>query len=311
MTQSNRATWCVLAVTAVSLLPLAAAHARRIQVDFGPESFPQSGAGWPGRPGVGFDGSFDDGVDLTTAPSDGSLAFTSNYFDADGTTLLGGPYTSHNLLIGGVSYDSFRMFEDGSFSFFDSTTGPVGTDPLFGVFATDLVSQAYDLGNGTFNSTGDGSTSHTEGFSLGLQDVPTGTDPDPALASAAIRLFWNNIPLAGDPDQSLFQFQAYIYFLGNGDFDVDMRYASPLADGALPGSPGNQFISAGGADLFRNTVPLVSEGDYFFRFRGGVLQGGTPEPPTDVAEPGTLTLLLVGLAGLLVVRRRKQVGAAR
>lgn len=287
----------LLAVAAALIIP-ATAMARNIRVDFTSDRFATTGSGWPGIPGVGFDGAFDDGVDLTAGPATGSLLFTTEYRDST-NTLLGGPYSSHNLLVGTSSYDSLRMFEDGRFSLF-SSGDPTAAETVFSVFDADLVSVAESTGGGTFNATASGNTSFTAGFSMGLSDAA----PDPTSAVATMRFFWNEVTLAGDSDLVPYSFQAFIYFLGNGDFDLDLSYGSSAFDGSLPPSIGRQFISTAGTDLFRNTSALSAGGDYFFRFRNGVLQGNTAPPPTGVPEPSVLTLLLAGIMAVLAFRRR-------
>lgn len=280
----------ILAAALVAL-PLSV-EARRIQVDFGPESFPGSGAGWPGREGAGSPGSFDDQIDVSSGPYSDSMLFTSQYIDS-GNVL--GTYSSSPLLVNGSLYDSILINEDGSFSFFSSEIGAQSVDPFFSLFNKDLVSDPSQP------ATSPGSVSYTHGFAMGI----TGAAPDPDTAVAGIRLYWNNLLAADDPDGFPYEMQAYIYFLGNGDFDLDFRYG----EGDWANSVGAQTIRAGDAPLYSNANDLAATTDtlsYFFSFRNGVLQGGTdPEPPVGVPEPATGTLLIAGIAGLFFAHRRR------
>lgn len=267
-------------------------EARRIQVDFGPESFPGSGAGWPGREGAGGPGSFDDQIDVSTGPYTDSILFTTQYIDS-GNVL--GTYSSSELLVNGSLYDSILINEDGSFSLFSSAIGAQSIDPYFSLFNRDLVSDP------SAPATSPGSVSYTHGFAMGI----TGAAPDPDTAVAGIRLYWNNLLAADDPDGFPFEMQAYIYFLGNGDFDLDFRYGQ----GDWTDSVGAQAIRVADTSIFSNSSDLVETTDtisYFFSFRNGVLQGGTdPEPPVGVPEPATGTLIIAGIAGLLFAARRR------
>lgn len=276
-----------LLLVSLALLALPfTAQAKRVQVDFGPESFPSSGAGWPG-----FDGaSFDDQVDVASGPHSGSMLFATQYEDS-GSIL--GTYTSSPLLVNGSVYDSIRIYEDGGFSFFDSALGPQSVDPFFSVYGADLVSDP------TAFATSPGSVSYTIGFSMGL----AGGTPDASAALPGIRLYWNNLPLATDGNQTQ-DFQAYIYFLGGGDFDLDFRYGA----GDWSASAGTQSINVAGSQIYSNASAIVEEADYFFSFRNGVLQGGgtDPDPPVGVPEPGTGALLIAGLGILLASMRRRR-----
>jgi hypothetical protein len=265
----------------VALVAADFASARPTQIDFGSDldAFESQGAMWP-------ENSFLDGVDLTNeGTSSGVLPF--------------------NLLVGTTSYTNYCMVENG-FVRFSTVADPcaaTATDVLeFSVLA-DAWDTFYDG-----SATNQGTTSITDG---GIIDRDLDGDGTYELAEAdpAMRFLWSGVtPTGGTGD--LFWFQIMLYDLDGGDFDVEFNYGAPGDFAAAYDLLSQQRIVQNGTSLFDGAGPFLAATDYDFSFRGGLLVGGEP-PPTSVPEPGTLSLLTLGLGGLLWSRGRRRAAHAQ
>lgn len=271
----------LLSAAALSLLPMAA-QARNIQVDFptGGE-FANEGSSWD------FPTTF---YSPSLLPASGSLEFTF------------GTFSGSALNIGGTSFTGFCMFEDGAFSLTQSGggCGDSGNALFRGLAGLDLVASAN-----AENPFDPGAVFISHGYSADrlVTGEPGGAAPyDLGDARTALRLSWIDMASSNAPDDPAYSMQAFIYFLGNGDFQLDLRYGGASFAGA------SQLFSAGGNSLFSSSDPLTEGNDYFFCFTGGALAecGSTePPPPTSVPEPGTLGLMAAGLLGLAPALRRR------
>jgi hypothetical protein len=197
---------------------------------------------------------------------------------------------SGGLHIGLETYSSFCVSENGQMWFGQSTcTAPDALGPVFNVLANDAF-ESVD----TNAATNPGAVS----VSLGLVDRNVGDGVSRADGTATLRVFWNQV---GDFSE---QFQAILFDLGNGDFDLEFNYAALYSVGT-----GIQSIFIPGLEPFVPDPRLGNSAtDPIFSFRDGKL-GGT----TSVPEPGTLLLLSTALIGLAVshsARRRRTVSLA-
>lgn len=280
---ANRVSRFLIATVAVSLLPIGVAEARRVAVDFpsGGE-FAVEGSSWE------FPSVFHAPANL---PAADSLEFTF------------GGFSGSALNVGGASFTGFCMFEDGAFSL--TQTGGGCSDAGNAVFnlvdGLDLVGS--DTADNPF-STGAMFISHGYSADYLVDAEPGEADPyDIGDAVTSLRFTWYDMANAATPDTPQYRLQAYIYFLGDGDFGLDLRYEGASFAGAA------QSITFGGQSLFSSESPIAQLNNYFFCFSDGALadcaSGEEPPPPTGVPEPSTGVLLLAGLLGLAVIQRRK------
>jgi MYXO-CTERM domain-containing protein len=270
----------LVASLAVALLPIGTAEARRVAVDFG-GSFPSQGSDWQ------FPSTFYAPSDL---PTTGTLGFTYQGFS--GT----------DLNIGGATFTGFCMFEDGAFSLTQSGGGCSDSGSALFNLAAGLDLVGSDTADNPF-ATGAMFVSHGYSADYLIDAEPGEADPY-ALEDAvtSLRFTWYDMANAATPDTPQYQLQAYIYFLGGGDFGLDLRY------GGGPFTGATQSISFNGESLYSSESPPVELNNYFFCFSGGALAdcpSGEDPPPTGVPEPATGALLLAGLLGLAVLQRRK------
>jgi hypothetical protein len=258
-------------------------------------------------------GSFDDQIDV----SNGTFQGTLFPFPSPGLTTqdIAGPPTetadafNDGLLIGGISYNSFCIAEQGRVWF--TAGGACGdfNNPDAALFSV--------LGLGALDYTFNPDTPPTDGLSpsvsvsLGMEDRDLdGGGLDLANADPVLRVFWRQLS-TGDATIPLIDVQALFHDLGGGNFDVEFLYGGDYTSlGAI------QAISAPGITGYSGTPALTGAAtDPFFSFRGGLLTigggGDPPDPPVPVPEPTTLSLLLVGALGLLAaparIRRRRAV----
>jgi hypothetical protein len=155
-------------------------------------------------------------------------------------------------------------------------------------------------------------------ISLGLvdRDFDLITDPpDRADALPALRVFWRGMvegtPVTGLEEDLLFQ--AVLFDLGGGAFDVEFNYDALYSNGiqriTTPDGVGGFNTLFAGIDDDRQGG---SDTDPYFGFSStGVFSVITPTgPPTPVPEPSALWLFGAGGVALLLNRRRVVPGAA-
>ena len=217
-----------LTVASLALLPLTSLQARNIRVDFDPSAFESSGSGW----------SFSS-INLfgpSALPGSGSLQFAlSGSYDPDSD-----PGTNNDvsydfqpvapLQVGSSLYASFCMFANGTFTLSQSgdCSGSAGVDPTFGLLPIAGLSPREGA-----QPTDSGSMFSTNGFGVGIPDEgqPDFTGPyNIADAVPTVRLWWNDVAESydefGNAVGPSYSVQAFIYMLGDGNFDLDVRYGT-------------------------------------------------------------------------------------
>jgi hypothetical protein len=275
-----------LLLVAISALPLAAAEARPVRVDFDAPDFSTRGSDWLFNSTTLYGPS--------ALPGTGSLLFSY------------GGFSSTSLNVGGSLFTGFCVFEDGAFSLTQAggSCGDAG-NATFNAMPIDVTARDADQ----FSESG--TIFSTIGYAadnLDPGEVGSGAPYDINDSVSALRFTWQE--MAGgyvdsnSPDGTSYSLQAYIYFLGNGDFDLDLRYGTDDANDLFPAL--TRSFTLGGTTLFSSSDAIVEGGDYFYRFRNGVLTpGGGGGPPTGVPEPSTWALMLVGVLMLAWSRRRE------
>jgi len=251
------------------------ASARPLRIDFG-TGFNSDGTGssWPD--------SFDDNVDV----QDGGVFNGS---------LAGAGFAPS---FGGTTFSNFCLAEDGVVTLSAQAGCGGTTDLVISVLANDWVSDR------TAQATSDGSVSYSGGGLLDREAPFVETE-----AQKAFRFFWHGLSLSpavgGDPFE-LFGFQALFLERSGGGFDLELNYGD---DTAPQNFPGVQSITFGGSTLFEGTGNFLTA-SFAFSFVGETFTvgtgGGTTPPPVGIPEPGTLSLLLVGLGALVAGARRRR-----
>lgn len=277
----------------VSLVFAPTVEARRIAVDFDAGDFSTQGSAWV----------FTNPFDPSALPASGSLEFTV------------GSFGSSPLSIGSTSFTGYCMFEDGAFSF--TQAGASCNDSgnaLFNVLPADLQALA------ALSVSGPGAVFASQGYAANaFSEDDSGATYSESDAVASLRFSWIDMAPSytnGEPDGPAYSMQAFIYFLGNGDFELDLRYGIEEFGNPNPlFPPVTQSIFANGAALYSNNDPIQAGANYFFRFTGGQMElvdvPGAPNPPTPVPEPGALVLMMAGLASLACISRRTSFSSRR
>lgn len=266
------------------------------------------------------DGGFVDFCDFSTMPTDGSLSINIGTYDTNcGST----PTSAFSVNIGGTTYSSLFVNENGIISFGAPITAGTGT-PL-GSLTTPAFAPFF--ADGQINQDGS-----RYGLQYGWTDSSFGF-PD------SFWVTYSNFTPQGDPSASPNIFQVGLVDIGGGDFDLIFNYEvinwdmsaigaqagvvtslnnAFLLNGAfIPGAYLGSNDSSSGADVCTSATPatalacnkindgsqvvggldfntnLPANGYYLFKFRSGVL---TSPPINEVPIPAAFGLFALGLA---------------
>jgi hypothetical protein len=214
----------------------------------------------------------------------GGYEFSGEAWNQPETALLGNAFVAGTLPFtlnaGGSSLSNFCMYANGTIGF-SSNCNAAAANLLQPLGADWIVDPEADR---VFVP---GSVTYTTGR------LARGTIPeDPEDAPLAVRFHWSDVTCAAC-NGATYSFQAILIDLGNGDFDIEFNFTD------IPAGVGISQIVLG-STLFESSGPFSSATDFDFRFRDGVLVGGTA-----VAEPGVLGLLLAAGLGFAAARRRR------
>jgi hypothetical protein len=239
--------------------------------------------------GQDWTGSGDNDVPLSVDGTTFQRTFTG--FDLDPVSAPVFPTTpfASGLKVGSVTYDSFCLSKEGALGLgigASCSLTDAAASPLFTVLGGDWD---YTDSNTAFSP-------QSISVALGLVDRNLdGGAFEREDAMGALRVTWLGM------DDGALEFQAVLYDMGAGNFDVAFNYSADYSTGiqriTAPGLTDDLFLGVDG-DRLRglDTEP-------YFRFRDGVFSRSTdtePEPPVSVPEPTTLWLLVVGAAMLLL-----------